>query len=410
MLKVSLFLMISLLLLSCVEQPKSTVVLNPYENIDWSSVERHKANLHTHTTESDGRFTPSEVVKMYAEAGYSVLAITDHDDKGPDKTTWPWENYDINTSEYYILPVQGNEISKANHIGSYFNDYSDGNQSSEKIAIEEIGKLDGLAVVNHPGRYRKKRNAEFYSDLYQTFDHLVGMEVVNKGDLYPDDRILYDSILSFLMPDRPVWAFSNDDFHRQKNFGTSYNIFLLPENGLQLDIFREGFKRGHFFAVYDPSSTWSKAVVPDSVVVSDSEIVVYADCDDQQIQWISEGYLVHIGKTLPLTMNLGKYVRATIIGENMAFTLVQPFGLSSLKPVKTAKLEVKNGRGSGDDYIAGAKNIRIEASQPPQGKVFESWIGKNADLIEDVRAVKTTMFLPKVGNYSIEASYRDTLP
>lgn len=332
MVKVFLFIMSILLLFlfSCVEQPKSTVVLNPYENIDWSSVEKHKANLHTHTTESDGRFTPPEVVRMYAEAGYTILAITDHDDKGPDKPTWPWEDYSVDTSGFNILPVKGNEISKANHIGSYFNNYSDGNQSSEKTAIEEIGKRGGLAVINHPGRYRNKRNAQFYLELYQTFDHLVGMEVVNKGDLYPDDRILYDSVLSISMPDRPVWAFSNDDFHRQKNFGTSYNVFLLPENGLELDVFRERFENGRFFAVYDPSATWSKAVVPDSVIVSDHDIIVYADCNEEQVQWISQGYLVHTGKSLPLSMNLGKYVRAIIVGESKAFTLVQPFGLSPL--------------------------------------------------------------------------------
>lgn len=39
----------------------------------------YKANLHTHTTVSDGRRTPEEVKKAYKEAGYSVLAYTDHE-------------------------------------------------------------------------------------------------------------------------------------------------------------------------------------------------------------------------------------------------------------------------------------------------------------------------------------------
>ena len=37
-----------------------------------------KANLHTHTTNSDGTFSPSEVIGFYADAGYDVLACTDH--------------------------------------------------------------------------------------------------------------------------------------------------------------------------------------------------------------------------------------------------------------------------------------------------------------------------------------------
>lgn len=36
-------------------------------------------DLHTHTTESDGTFTPRELVEAAAEAGVKTLAITDHD-------------------------------------------------------------------------------------------------------------------------------------------------------------------------------------------------------------------------------------------------------------------------------------------------------------------------------------------
>ncbi len=39
----------------------------------------YKANLHTHTTISDGDSTVAERVKQYRKKGYSVLAITDHE-------------------------------------------------------------------------------------------------------------------------------------------------------------------------------------------------------------------------------------------------------------------------------------------------------------------------------------------
>ena len=39
----------------------------------------YKANLHTHTTLSDGKFTPEEVKAAYAERGYSIVAFTDHE-------------------------------------------------------------------------------------------------------------------------------------------------------------------------------------------------------------------------------------------------------------------------------------------------------------------------------------------
>ena len=39
----------------------------------------YKANLHTHTTYSDGCKTPEEVKEIYKSLGYSVVAYTDHD-------------------------------------------------------------------------------------------------------------------------------------------------------------------------------------------------------------------------------------------------------------------------------------------------------------------------------------------
>ncbi len=37
-----------------------------------------KANLHTHTNISDGKLTPEEMIAGYKKAGYSILALTDH--------------------------------------------------------------------------------------------------------------------------------------------------------------------------------------------------------------------------------------------------------------------------------------------------------------------------------------------
>lgn len=39
----------------------------------------YKANLHTHSTVSDGQSTPAELKKLYKDHGYSVLALTDHE-------------------------------------------------------------------------------------------------------------------------------------------------------------------------------------------------------------------------------------------------------------------------------------------------------------------------------------------
>lgn len=38
----------------------------------------YKGNLHTHTTNSDGAYTPEETIALYKSKDYDFLALTDH--------------------------------------------------------------------------------------------------------------------------------------------------------------------------------------------------------------------------------------------------------------------------------------------------------------------------------------------
>ena len=46
--------------------------------INGKTFNAYKAALHTHSTNSDGKYTPAEVIDIYREHGYDVLAFTDH--------------------------------------------------------------------------------------------------------------------------------------------------------------------------------------------------------------------------------------------------------------------------------------------------------------------------------------------
>ena len=45
---------------------------------DMFGTDRLKINLHLHTTQSDGHKTPEEAAAIYKEAGYDLIAVTDH--------------------------------------------------------------------------------------------------------------------------------------------------------------------------------------------------------------------------------------------------------------------------------------------------------------------------------------------
>ena len=58
--------------------PTDYTVVDPYAAVDWDTWEQYKANLHTHSTFSDGEFTLPDMVEKYYDMGYDILAMTDH--------------------------------------------------------------------------------------------------------------------------------------------------------------------------------------------------------------------------------------------------------------------------------------------------------------------------------------------
>ncbi len=319
-------------------EPRYDVALeNPYEYVDWEAYGQHKANLHTHTRNSDGLYSVARVIDTYHQLDYGILAIVEH-----NYVTWPWQDYRRDPEELGMLAIQANEISDTHHIGSYFSSYNiDGkkyrpilsstfggkaSEISEEEVIRHIGELGGLAVFFHPGRYQY--SAGYYARFYEKFDHLVGMEVVNQRDRYPQDRIMWDNVLTMLMPERPVWGFSNDDMHRISHAGHCYNVFLLPE--LTEEAFRFAMENGLFYFCNGKGSPSINSIVVDQ---DRGTITIEASGEWEAVVWISDGMVIHEGDTLPFrnTANIGSYIRAEIIGEG-GITYTNPFGVIDAEP------------------------------------------------------------------------------
>jgi len=77
------------------------------------SMPQYAANLHCHTTLSDGQFSPEEVIAAHKENGYQILAITDHE-VPCDHTARSTEDFLLLTAyEAHIRPV-GNYLDRYN--------------------------------------------------------------------------------------------------------------------------------------------------------------------------------------------------------------------------------------------------------------------------------------------------------
>ena len=112
-----------------------------------------KVDLHLHTTVSDGRLTPSELVKYTAAQGLEVIAVSDHDiTDGLDEAYATVQEY----PEMTIIPAI--ELSTAVpddevHMLGYFIDYDDREFQNILDNFRE-GRLDrGQLMVNKLSEY-----------------------------------------------------------------------------------------------------------------------------------------------------------------------------------------------------------------------------------------------------------------
>jgi len=111
---------------------------------------QYKANLHSHSTFSDGERTPEELKQMYKDAGYSILAITDHE--------VPKSHSYLTDSDF--LAITGYEAYIRPHEKGRFDTYN------KEIHINLFARdPHHEAIVCYDPRYCKYAPAEYYDGL-----------------------------------------------------------------------------------------------------------------------------------------------------------------------------------------------------------------------------------------------------
>ena len=336
---------------------------NPYQAIDWASVNQYKGNFHTHTTQSndasDG-FTTAYVVDRYHAAGYKILSLTDH-----DYNPYPWELFSQYMSSVPardpaalgMLAVPGNELSKDNtnswseRTGGQFNHHNDfftGRQGQEFASLQEsyayTYALGGMQIINHPGQYwsidntyseTQKDGPGWHATNFKTYPSLIGLEVYNQGNRRPNDRILWDQILERTMPARPVFGYSCDDAHNDDQLFRNYNFMLMED--LTTEELKDAMRKGETYFCYEPKGSGEgKAPRISEIEVDDANKTITIETDGL-VYWIygtdktssvassTRSSVVGIGKTFHYNGYQGAYVRAFITNA-YGETCTQPFG------------------------------------------------------------------------------------
>ncbi len=328
--------------------PRTAVVLNPYQGVDWRTCGRHKAALHMHTLQSDGYHELAQVVAAYRQAGFEIMSITDHDwnypnariewkhlpaekaspypkgPRGPNfpaDPTWPWSDYGCAApSALGMVGIQGNELTFRHHINSYFSDYgvwytrtgksapyggivdAAGKEVWEDDQLFAIRDKGGLAVINHPGipdshAWWQRKPLDWYVDRYQKHaaGYLIGLEMGNNEPRqYPYDEGLWDQLLARFMPQRPIWGFANDDMHQMRGARQAFTVFFLQalsdasvRRAMQTGCFCicSSTKKIDYEQAPTSGSTFPKLAAVEVDETAGTIRLQVADCD--QVRWVS---------------------------------------------------------------------------------------------------------------------------
>lgn len=107
-----------------------------------------KGNLHTHTTNSDGRRSPEDVLKLYRENGYDFTALTDHWKRAPEEKAFLDGMLILPGIELdYTLPAQVIHIVGVGVDESVLKATRNGGPQS---GIDAIRRAGGRAILAHP--------------------------------------------------------------------------------------------------------------------------------------------------------------------------------------------------------------------------------------------------------------------
>lgn len=109
---------------------------------------RYKVNLHAHTTLSDGKKTPAEVLQFYRANGYDAIVLTDHWFYGEGE-----ETHDFTILSGMECNVGGSDsLDGVYHIvcaGSRYAPAVKPNMPVQKV-VDAIRAAGGLAILAHP--------------------------------------------------------------------------------------------------------------------------------------------------------------------------------------------------------------------------------------------------------------------
>lgn len=282
-----------------------------------------KGNHHGHSTVSDGKDTPEENIRLYEEAGYDYLALSEHD------TLLDTTALQHNTSLCLVPAIEVTSCFGQTLLYLGADREMPKKKWTPRQIMDAVHEAGGLFIYDHPNW---KPVVDYTTDdLLDTMSGMVGMEIYTgvierlPGEAKATDR--WDRLLS---KGWRVYGHGTDDQHELVDCFLAWNSVQWPsETPVTWQGLVEACQQGRFYA--------STGVEIDRVGTdaSDTEVIVSSDADE--IRWvIQDGIIARKatgGKDSFLISEMADfqtgdrptYVRAECLGRGNRMAWTQPF-------------------------------------------------------------------------------------
>lgn len=247
----------------------------------------YKANLHCHSTISDGGFTPEELKKLYMDNGYSILAYTDHEVLVPhtelnDENFLALSGYEVQIYGDMELPKR---LRRVSHLNFYPKDEK--NVKMPFFNLDDVMSLNKQpdireAVYEGSGNDKKEYSAKGINDLirkaksagfivsynhptwskedagiYTNLDGLFAMEIYNHDAcLSGHDTYCPYVYEEMLRSGQRIGCIATDDTHYKEDLFGGFTFIYADE--LSTGSVISALEKGDFYASRGPQikSLW----------------------------------------------------------------------------------------------------------------------------------------------------------
>lgn len=240
----------------------------------------YKANLHTHTTVSDGKYTPEEVKEIYKSRGYQIVAFSDHEMLVEHSDLIDDDFIALTAVEYAVTEKVPYAKARSLEFNLFARDphnethvcfspttvkknqvwrVPDAKYVGETVTkeftlefmqrvIDEANANGFIVSLNHP------ISSFLTAELIRRFDGLFAIEIYNQDSLFCGVNEIGITMYEELLRHGKPWAcIAADDFHNTvKNEYPFPGFVMIKAEELKYDAVIEALEKRNFYASTGP--------------------------------------------------------------------------------------------------------------------------------------------------------------